>query len=425
MTVVRVERHIINKAHQFYQKVDALCLASKNLYNACVYTSRQSFFYGHGVPSWAKLDAMFRDNPLYKAMPAKVSQLVTKQVSDAWESYFKAMSAYRESSSKFTGCPKIPGYKDTETGRNLVKYNNQAYSKKLLKSQRVISPSMTQIKVPVKEGITPHNLLEIRLVPRFGHYVIEVVYETRVDQVSTPSESNAAAIDLGLDNLATIVFSDVRLKPLIINGKPLKAANQWWNKQKAKAFSLLPSCQHTSRRIENITQRRNNYVSNYMHNATSVIVKELQLRCVTKVAIGKNDHWKQGIKLGRRNNQNFVQIPYNKFIEQLTYKLEEVGIQAIVAEESYTSKSSMLDWDNIPIYSQVPKNQKPSFSGKRIKRAWYKSKDGTLIHADVNAAFNIGRKVVPMEFDCLKSIVLRDRGLLVVNPRRITPVCRT
>ena len=112
----------------------------------------------------------------------------------------------------------------------------------------------------------------------------------------------------------------------------------------------------------------------------------------------------------------------------LTLKLERVGITVKVAEESYTSKSSAIDWDIIPTYE--PNNKvKHVFSGRRVKRAWYVSKDGFKIHADVNAGYNIGRKSNPEGFDCLKSIlrlalsvVERDRGCLVVHPRRITPL---
>ena len=137
--------------------------------------------------------------------------------------------------------------------------------------------------------------------------------------------------------------------------------------------------------------------------------------------IGKNPDWKREANLGRVNKQKFVQIPYNKFVDQLTYKLEAMGIQVVVDEESYTSKASFLDWDMIPTYTPgVKGNYK--FSGKRIARSWYKAADGTLIHADQNAAYNIGRKVVPTAFAHLQQIVAKDRGCLVVHPRRITPI---
>lgn len=418
----RVERHIIKPGHVYYAEIDAICFASKNLYNTVMYTARNSFFYRYGIPSWGKLDDYFQDSDVYKALPAKVSQLVIKQVTDAWDSYFKALAAYREDPSKFTGQPKIPGYKDSD-GRNLVKYNSQAYSKRELAKHNVVCPSKTNIRIPVK-GISRDNLVEIRLVPKYGYYVIEMVIEVDEPTLLLQSDSVVASIDLGLDNLATVVFNMPLVHPFIINGKPLKSVNQWWNKQKARLQGLLPQGQYTSKRIEAITRKRNCYVDHYLHNASKIIVNELVKRGVSKVVIGKNTDWKRNANLGKVNNQNFVQIPYNKLIDLLTYKLEAVGIEVIVNEESYTSKASFLDWDSIPTYDPES-TEKPKFSGKRVQRAWYRAADGTLIHADVNGAYNIGRKVIPTAFAHFKQIAARNRGCLVVHPRRITPVFRT
>ena len=334
--------------------------------------------------------------------------------------YFKALEVWKEEPQKFTGKPKIPGYAEN---RNLVKYNNQAYSRRELKKRKLVNPSITNIWVSAHPAITVDNLCEIRLVPLVGCYVIEIVYEVEETRITQQSEI-VAAIDLGLDNLATVAFNVPQLQPFIINGKPLKAVNQWWNKQKACLQSLLPEGQHSSKRIEAITRKRNCYVEHYLHNASKTLVTELLRLGVSKVAIGKNQDWKRNVNLGRVNNQKFVQIPYNKFIDLLTYKMKAVGIEVVVSEESYTSKASFLDWDSIPTYDPEATEQ-PKFSGKRVKRAWYKAADGTLIHADVNGAYNIGRKVVPTAFAHLKSIVQRDRGWPVVQPRRITPVSRT
>jgi putative transposase len=234
----------------------------------------------------------------------------------------------------------------------------------------------------------------------------------------------AAAIDIGLDNLATIVFSDPTIRQIILNGKPIKSENQFYNKQLASFKGFLPHGIGTSKRIQNLVRKRNNFIDDYLHKSTKLIVDEMVKLGVTEVAIGKNEQWKTRLNLGWRVNQHFTQIPHARFIEILTYKLEKVGIIVKVGEESYTSKASLIDWDTIPIFD--PNNKiKHEFSGRRIQRFWYISKDGFKIHADVNGALNIGRKVIPNMFDCLQSIILRDRGCLVVHTRRITPLfCR-
>lgn len=350
-------------------------------------------------------------------MPAKVAQLILQQCADTWTNHFKAIAAYNENSVSFTGQPKVPGYIEN---RNLVKFNHQAIGKREFKKGK-IAPSMSPIQIPVKQGIRFEAISEVRIVPKTGCYIIEVVY----DQPDTSrffcslNPDLAAAIDIGLDNLATIVFNEPSIQPIVVNGKPLKSVNQFYNKQIAKYRGFIKK--GTSQRIQNIVRNRNNFVNSYLHQCTRKIVSELLSLGVTHVAIGKNEKWKTGIKLGRKTNQKFVQVPHAKFIEILTYKLEAVGIKVTVGEESYTSKASFLDWDNIPTYTPSQK-KKPQFSGDRVKRSWYKAADGSKIHADVNGAFNIGRKVISKSFDHLKSIVQGDRGCLVVHPRRITPV---
>jgi putative transposase len=415
----RVEKHIIKRNHKWFAYCDEITNTSRKLYNSAQYTQRQSLFYGYGTLSQANLDRKFQSDPNYRLLPAKVAQLVLKQCADAWTSYFAASSVYATEPKKFTGKPKVPSYIEA---RNLVKFNNQALGKREFKKGKIV-PSMSPICIPVKDGLRFEDLCEVRIVPKTGCYIVEVVYE-QPDNAQFFCSLNpelVAAIDIGLDNLATVVFSDPTIRPLAINGKPLKSANQFYNKQVAKYRGFMKA--GTSRRLQNIVRNRNNFVDSYLHQTTRLLVTEFLALGVTKVAIGKNEGWKTSINLGKQSNQKFVQVPHARFIEILTYKLNDVGIGVVVGEESYTSKASFLDWDTIPTYTPN-KKEKPVFSGKRVHRIWYVASDGSRIHADVNGAFNIGRKVISKSFDCLQEIVLRDRGCLVVHPRRITPPFR-
>ncbi|ULP70781.1 RNA-guided endonuclease InsQ/TnpB family protein [Nodularia sphaerocarpa] len=422
----QVEKHIIKSGHEWFDYCTDITTISRQLYNTAQFTQRQGFFYRWGTQTQASLDTLFKQNQNYKSMPAKVAQLVLKQNADGWIAYYKALSAYKIDSSKFTGRPKPPSYVED---KNLVKFNNQAIGKREF-GQGCIVPSMSPIRIPVKPGLKWEQLCEVRIIPKTGCFVLEVVYEIpeTSDLFCSLNPGLNAAIDIGLDNLATIVFNDLEIQPIIVNGKPLKSVNQFYNKQVAFFRSVLPKVQRKSRRIANIVRNRNNFVDSYLHQSTKMIVDEFLRLGVTQVSIGKNQQWKTHLNLGKRTNQNFTQIPHAKFIEILTYKLQRVGITVQVAEESYTSKASAIDWDHIPIYE--PNNKiRHNFCGRRVTRAWYVSLDGFKIHADVNAALNIGRKSNPEGFDCLKSIlrlafseVERDRGCLVVHPRRITPL---
>ncbi|MGI2909640.1 RNA-guided endonuclease InsQ/TnpB family protein [Tolypothrix sp. VBCCA 56010] len=414
----RVEKHVIKDGHEWFAYCAEITTISCQLYNTAQFTQRQGFFYGWGTQTQAKLDKIFKENENYKAMPAKVAQLVLKQNADAWIAYYKALAAYKKKSSKFTGFPKPPNYVDA---KNLVKFNNQAIGKKEF-SKGFIVPSMSPIRIPVKPALKFQDLREVRIIPRTGCFVIEIVYEIleHSQLFCSLNPHLNAAIDIGLDNLATIVFNDPTIQPIAVNGKPLKSANQFYNKQIANKRGFLPSGKGTSKQIANIVRNRNNFVDSYLHQSTKIIVDEFLRLGVTHVSIGKNEQWKTRLNLGKRTNQNFAQIPHARFIEMLTYKLERVGITVKVSEESYTSLASAIDWDIIPTYD--PNNKiRHVFSGRRVKRAWYVSKDGLKIHADVNAGYNIGRKSNPSGFDTLKSH-LRDRGCLVVHPRRLTPL---
>ena len=207
-----------------------------------------------------------------------------------------------------------------------------------------------------------------------------------------------AAIDLGLTNLATITTNVKGLTPIIVNGNPLKSINQFYNKQKAVLQSELQKQnpkRFISNRLNKLTAIRNNKVDTYLHQASRTIIKYLLQNQIGTLVIGNNAQWKTNINIGKKNNQNFVQIPHTKFIKQLTYKAQLLGITVIITEESYTSKASFLDRDLIPKYKE---GQKHSFSGLRVKRGLYKSANGTLINADVNGSLNILRKAIPNVF---------------------------
>ena len=186
--------------------------------------------------------------------------------------------------------------------------------------------------------------------------------------------------------------------PLLVNGRPLKSVNQHYNKQRAHHQKHLAKAKRfTSRQLDRITTKRNRRVNAYLHTASRRIINLLVQEGIGTLVIGKNPFWKQEVEMGRKNNQEFVHIPHARFIDMLTYKAKLVGIQVILHEESYTSKASFLDRDDIPTYD--PKRaEKPHFSGKRETRGLYRASDGRRIHADVHGSYNILRKAFPNSF---------------------------
>jgi len=386
-----VEQHVIDTQDTRYLAIDRAAFASKNLYNAALYLVRQSFIHQGVYLSYPEVYHQMKMHEAYRGLPTKVSQQVMKLLDKNWKSYFAACHAYEEDPSKFSGHPKLPQYKDKQHGRNILVYTKQAISTTGLK-RGVIVPSGIPIEIETKHI----NVDCVRIVPRHGYFVVEVVYE----QQETPAPLDTslyAALDIGLNNLATLTSNKEGFIPRLVNGRPVKSINQFYNKQREHIQKQLGKTQQTSRRMEHLTNKRTRKIDHYLHNASKRIVELLVHEQIGTLVIGKNINWKQDMNTGKRNNQNFVQVPHARFIAMLTYKCQLQGIRVLTTEESYTSKASFLDRDVIPVYGQC--EQEPTFSGRRVKRGLYRASGKRYINADVNGSYNILRKVAPDAFE--------------------------
>jgi putative transposase len=358
--------------------------------------------------NYNEMNRLMKFHEAYKAMPAKVSQQILMILDKNWKSFFEAVKAYKVDSSKFTGRPKLPKYKDKVKGRNILVYTIQAISGKFL-NKGIIKLSGTDFSIKTK--VNPDRICQVRLVPKCDYYVIEVIYNE--PESAAPDNNFVAGIDLGLDNLVALTSNQPGFVPLLINGRPLKSINQFYNKRKAQLQSQFKGARKTSSRIQRLTRCRHQKVDNYLHHASRAIVDILVAQQIGTLVIGKNVQWKTEINLGKQTNQNFVSIPHARLIEMLKYKAFLVGIEVIVQEESFTSRANFLGLDPIPVYGKTEK--KPVFTGKRIKRGLYKTSAGKLINSDVNGSFNILRKAIPNAFS-------DGIGSCVVQPRRVNPL---
>lgn len=395
-----VERHIINRNHQYWHEADELAFKSKNLYNSANYICRQHFFDTKKIYTLPTLYHLIKDSDAYRALPTKVSKQIVKKLVESWRSYKEAHKDWVLNPDKYRSTPRIPRYKDKTNGRNIVIYHHESIYKADLK-QGYCHLSMSNISVPTKAL----GIAEARIVPSSNCYILEIVYE---QPESRPIDSKwIAGIDLGIDNLVALTSNKCGFRPLLVNGKPLKSRNQFYHKLKAKAQSQLSQNKKTSSRIQSLTYYRNRYVENYLHNTSRLIVDLLSSCNIGTLVIGKNSGWKQNIDIGRRNNQSFTQIPHAKLIDQLTYKCQLAGIKVVLQEESYTSKTSALDLE-------IPCKQ-ISYAGKRIHRGLFRSSLGKVINADINASVQIIRKYLPEAFT-LEGVVSCAVQPLLVNP---------
>ena len=391
------ETHQIRPNHKLYSICDELCFKSKNLYNAALFEFRQSYFDKEvDTLTWQNLNRIFNQSNQfdYRELPSKVSNTVLKKLGNNISSFWSLVKK-----PDYNKKVRLPKYLHKTDGRFIVEFNKQTFSNKRDEDNNlIICKSSLNLKIPTKV----ENPQQIRIVPKTGCYVIEVIYEIKENKPK--QNQRVASIDLGLNNLATVVTNDGD-NPLLISGKKIKSINQYYNKITSKKKALLPYNVFTSKSLDRLWLKRNNKISYEIHKITKFLANYFDERDVSKVIIGNNSGWKNEINLGKRNNQNFVNIPYTKFINQLTYKCQLLGITVITREESYTSKASFLDYDEIPNYKD---ENKPKFSGKRIKRGLYRSTT-RKINADVNGAYNIMAKENP-------NYIISNREQLGFNP---------
>ena len=388
----QVERHLIKPSSNLYSVCDDLTFKSKNLYNAGLYQIRQSIFERNKsdkenkkpVLSWAQLVSEFRkqDQSDMKALPSKVSTNIIKMLGRNISSYYQLLKGYNDKSNKkITNKPRIPGYLHKTKGRYVVELTNQTFAKKRGENNELIlCPKDLRISIPTKVD----NPKCVKIIPQSGYFFIDVIYE--VKEKSLRKTHKYAGIDLGVDNLAAVTFSD-GTNPLLVKGLKVKYINQGYNRLIAKSQSKLPKNQKTSTHIHRLFRNREMKLQSEFHKITGFLAEFFDEMALEKIFVGKNVGLKSGISIGKKGNQNFVQIPYNKFISQLKYKCELRGIEVIEQEESYTSKASFIDCDVVPVWKND--GRKYTFSGKRVKRGLYKSKNGKFINADVNGSYNI------------------------------------
>lgn len=378
------EKHIIKANHSFFKECDELCFKSKNVYNSSLYYFRQNFIHNNDYKNYYETYYELRTSEAYQALPDKVSKQTLRMLEGNKSAFIRAIKDFTKNPSKYKGRPKLPKYKHKTEGRFVCAYERGSISKKVWIKEGKIGLSQTNIKInPYKA--TFDNICQVRIIPKKGYFIIELVYEVLLkDRVS--DNRKYAAIDLGLSNLCTITFNEKGCQPIIINGNGLKSINQFYNKRKAELQSKLKK-EKTSKQLRKIALKRNNKINNQIHKISSYIVNQIVSRGVSKLVIGYNPEWKQGINIGKKNNQNFVNIPFKKLTDQLQYKLDIKGVELILREESYTSKCSFLDLEDI--------KKKEKYCGYRKSRGIYKSYEYGVINADVNGSYNIMRKAFP------------------------------
>ena len=377
------EKEIIYSDDERFDLIKELCHLSKNLYNASLYDVRQYYFETKSYRTWQSQCPLFTKikNPDYHALQSHLAVEVVKQVGRQFIGFFN---------NKTNKKKRIPKYKD-KNGYNIVTFPKLTISKQIEfdEDKQLYTYTLCKRSYNLKIQSTQPNVKMVKFVYDEANDLIKCfkIYEVEEPKLKKDN-SRYFSIDPGLNNIVSI-YNNIGIRPLLYNGRPIKSINQYYNKTAAKLRSELPTNEKSSRRLKQLSFKRNNKIDYEMHKISSHIINEAIKNNISKIFIGNNNGWKKGIKIGKRNNQNFVNIPHTKLFNQILYKGLLNGIEVIFTEESYTSRASFFDKDYLPKYGESDNH---NFTGTRIKRGLYRDSKGNIWNADLNGAANIMRK---------------------------------
>ena len=398
---------ILTYKFKFYPEETFLvqqCKISKNLYNQTLYAVKQELDKNGKWLRYSQLNNLMRKTVNlegtinYRMLKTQVAQQVLRQVDSSVSSYFRALKVWKKSPDKFHGIPRFSHYK---FNHNILQFTNQACS---IKNGEIRLSKDYSIKIPQYEKFDFSKFNQIRIVPKRDCFDVEIIYERKEEPNKDLNYvDNFASIDLGLNNLVTMVGTNIR--PVIISGKLLKSYNCFYNKQKAKLISIKDSMRHKgfTNKLYRIEENRNNFMKDALHKVSRKIVNHLLNNKIGTLVVGSNKGWKDSINLGHRTNQTFVSIPHSRLVDFLRYKCGLVGIRFLEVEESYTSKCSALDLE--------PVQKHETYLGKRKHRGLFISHQNKAINADVNGAVNILRKLTDVVDESITRLIV-DSGLL-------------
>ena len=413
LTLKQQVKHLSKKE---FRNLKYLCHIAKNLKNQAIYNVRQYYFKNKKYLSYNENYKMLKNSENYKKLNSNMAQQILKEVDGSFKSFFGLLKLAKNGQydNKKIKLPKylakdgfttlVIGFVRLKNGMLIIPYSN------------LFKKTHQEVKIKLPPVLKGKKIKEIRIIPKQHSRYFEIQYTYEVEEVQRElNKENGLGIDLGIDNLCTCVTNTGA--SFLIDGRKLKSINQYYNKINAKLQSIKDK-QKTSRttlRQKRIARRRNNRIEDYLSKAARIIVNYCLNNDIGRIVLGYNEDFQRNSNIGSINNQNFVNIPYGKLRDKLIYLCKLYGIEFKLQEESYTSKASFFDGDEIPIYDKE-NPQEYKFSGKRIKRGLYQTSTGKLINADCNGALNILRKSKVVDLS-----VLYNRGELN-TPKRIRVV---
>ena len=399
-----VKQQVKHLSKEDYITIRELCHTAKNLANEAIYNVRQYYFTEGEFLKYEKNYTLLKNSPNYKALNSNMAQQILKEVDGSFKSFFGLLKLVKQGKYAFTDC-KLPYYlpKDGYTTL-IIGFVRLKGNQLILPFSNSFKKTHKSVEITIPPILLDKTIKEIRIIPKANarFFEIQYIYEAECIQRNL-NTNNALALDLGINNLVTAV-SNIG-KSFIIDGKRLKSINQWFNKENTRLQSIKDK-QHFGRKPTNrqkaAARNRNNKVNDYMNKTARKVIDYCIHNDIGTLVVGYNETFQRNSHMGKQNNQNFVNIPYGQLRNKLEYLCKLNEIVFVKQEESYTSKSSFWDRDNIPVYNADNPKEYP-FSGRRLQRGLYKTASGKTINADVNGALNIMRKSRVVDMNILYS----------------------
>ena len=399
-----VKQQVKHLSKEDYITIRELCHTAKNLANEAIYNVRQHYFTEGEFLKYEKNYTLLKNSPNYKALNSNMAQQILKEVDGSFQSFFGLLKLVKQGKYAFTDC-KLPHYlpKDGYTTL-IIGFVRLKGNQLILPFSNSFKKTHKSVEITIPPILLDKTIKEIRIIPKANarFFEIQYIYEAECIQRNL-NTNNALALDLGINNLITAVSNSGQ--SFIIDGKRLKSINQWFNKENARLQSIKNK-QHFSRKPTNrqkaVARNRNNKVNDYMNKTVRRVIDYCIINNIGTLVVGYNETFQHNSHIGKQNNQNFVNIPYGQLRNKLEYLCKLNDIVFVKQEESYTSKSSFWDRDDLPVYNADNPKEYP-FSGRRLHRGLYKTASGKTINADVNGALNIMRKSSVVDMNILYS----------------------
>ena len=390
LTIKQQVKHLTKEEYNILRE---LCRVAKNLTNQAIYNVRQHYFQEKQYLRYEANCYEMKSYKNYKLLNSNMAQQTLKDVDAMFKSFFALIKLAKQGKYSFR-CIKLPNYLSKDGYANLIiaEFRIKDDILTLPVSNTFKKKHKTKIQIKVPKVLEDRKIKQIRIIPKFNARFFEIQYTYEVQEENTNlSTNNALAIDLGVNNLCTCVTSTG--KSFIVDGRKLKSINQLFNKQNARLRSIKDK-QNIKRQTEQqflISRKRKNRVDDYINKTCRYIINYCLSNDIGTLVIGYNQSFQSKANLGKKTNQIFTQLPFGVVRERLEYLCKRYNINYVLQEESYTSKASFFDNDELPTYG-TDNPQEYKFSGKRIKRGLYQAKSGYCFNADCNGALNILRK---------------------------------